>query len=115
MSRPRRPRTNFKSMTRDDATIADLQQRLHDENQRRFEQIEKNQDNLASKFVELGKTLEEVVTNTSCLQQLKEDVADIEKDRNKIKARSSSGSAWVVSVCWLRECAGCGTATNAGR
>ena len=78
-------------MTAQDATIADLQQRLHDENQRRFEQIEKNQDNLASKFVELGRTLEEVVTNTSCLQQLKEDVADIEKDRNKIKGAVKLG------------------------
>lgn len=61
-----------------DATIANLQQRLHQENQRRFEQIEKNQDNQKT-------TLEEILKNTVDLPKLKNDVEDLKNSHQRLK------------------------------
>jgi uncharacterized FlaG/YvyC family protein len=65
-------------MSAQESTIATLQHQLHQESQRRFEQIEKNQDRQQ-------KVLEQVLSNTSDLPQLKATVEDIDKERNRAK------------------------------
>lgn len=66
-------------MSAQDATIASLQNRLHAENSRRFEQIEKNQERQQE-------MLEEVLRNTASLPQLKEDIEKTNSDVEDLKA-----------------------------
>ena len=82
-------------MSAQETTIAVLQNRLHEENQRRFEQIEKNQDNQS-------KMLGEVLKNTADLPDLKKDVEKLKSDRNKIKGAASVG-AWLGGGSLLGE------------
>ena len=68
----RRPATDSELI----ADNRELQQRLHGQNQRRFEQIEKNQD-------KQGEVLQEVLENTRDLSKLKDDVSDIKEEITK--------------------------------
>ena len=58
-------------MSAAESTIATLQHQLHQENQRRFEQIEKNQDRQQ-------KMLEQIVASTAGLPDLKNTIAEME-------------------------------------
>ncbi len=78
-------------MSVEDTTIADLQQRLHNENQRRFEQIEKNQDRQAEQLEQLLKNTADLPTLKSDIGDLKDAVKDIDGDRNKIKGAVKLG------------------------
>ena len=65
-------------MSAAESTIATLQHQLHRENQRRFEQIEKNQENQQ-------KILNQIVVNTADLPKLKDRVDELETDSNRVK------------------------------
>jgi hypothetical protein len=56
----------------------ELQRQLHRETERRFEQIERNQDNQR-------KTLDVIAVNTADLPRLKEQVGILERDGNRMK------------------------------
>ena len=58
-------------MSAAESTIATLQHHLHQENQRRFEQIEKNQDRQQ-------KMLEQIVASTAGLPDLKNSITEME-------------------------------------
>jgi hypothetical protein len=57
-------------MSAAESTIATLQHQLHQESQRRFEQIEKNQDRQQ-------KMLEQIVASTAGLPDLKNTIAEM--------------------------------------
>lgn len=59
-------------------TIATLQQQLHAENQRRFQQIEKNQDSQK-------RMLDQILLNTAELPALKEKVEKVEGQVDELK------------------------------
>lgn len=90
-------------MNGDERTIADLQQRLHEESQRRFQQIEKNQDRQ-------GKQLDELIKNTADLPKLKKDVEEINTERNKFEGAAKlatlmgGGSLLAEGIRWLFYC-----------
>lgn len=65
-------------MSAQESTIATLQHQLHKETQRRFEQIESNQDRQ-------GKILEQLLVNTADLSSLKIDVDTLKVDRDNAK------------------------------
>jgi hypothetical protein len=57
-------------MSAQESTIATLQHQLHQENTRRFEQIERNQDRQQ-------KVLETILANTAGLQDLKKELGEV--------------------------------------
>lgn len=65
-------------MSVEQQTILNLQQRLHEENQRRFEQIEEKQNKQDS-------ILQQILSNTQDLPQLKKDVEDLKDGQSRIK------------------------------
>lgn len=73
-------------MSAQEQQILNLQQQLHAENQRRFEQIEKNQD-------KQQKMLEELLVNTQGLGQMKLDVDDLKDAHSRLKGASAVGGA----------------------
>jgi hypothetical protein len=65
-------------MSAQESTIATLQHQLHQENTRRFEQIERNQDRQQ-------KLLDQIALNTSDLPKLKDRVDGLEVTSDRIK------------------------------
>ena len=61
-------------MSAQESTIATLQHQLHDENKRRFEQIERNQDRQQM-------ILDKILANTGDLPALKATIEEIEQER----------------------------------
>ena len=66
-------------MSAQESTIATLQHQLHQENSRRFEQIEKNQDRQQ-------KMLEQIVASTAGLPDLKGELANVGKKVESLEA-----------------------------
>lgn len=65
-------------MSAQESTIATLQHQLHEENRRRFEQIERNQDRQQM-------ILDKILANTGDLPALKATIEEIEQERNRAK------------------------------
>ena len=84
-------------MSAQETTIATLQQQLHAANIQRFEKIEET-------LKQQDKTLQQIVVNTSGLQELKSTVEDIDKDRNKVKGAAKI-AVWLGGTGLLGEAA----------
>jgi hypothetical protein len=84
-------------MSVQETTIATLQQQLHGENQRRFQQIEKNQD-------AQQRLLNQILANTAVLPHIKADVVELgskveelEGAHNRLKGGTGALGALVGS------------------
>ena len=78
----------------EDLTIMELQRQLHAENKRRFEQIEKNQDNQATSLKEILKNTSDLPALKSDMEDLKGQVSAINSERDKVKGAAKLG-AWL--------------------